>query len=115
MVKKQAVINATIFNLKRDRAFWKRRAEANIKNIIQQVEKIIDDPDRKTISMTKLKKLIISKRSGLDKFITIQVRLSDLFETIGEIKNETSMWRKTYDLSSRMDKLEKQLNQNQER
>lgn len=103
------IVRATVHSLKRDRAFWKRRAELNIKNVLEGVEEIMNNPDRKQTSLTELKKLIISKRSGLDKFITVQIKLSDLFQVIGEIKDEAKMWREANELRTRIEEIEKYL------
>lgn len=106
--KKAEVIRAAIFNLKRDRDFWKRRAEANVIQIVSKIKELLYDKDRDTIRKDKLKGVLLCERSELDKLIVISVRVSDLFETIGDIKDESKLWRKANDISNRLHKLENQ-------
>ena len=101
------IIRATIFTLKRDKEFYKKIAESNLEKFISKIKEELLEPHKNITNYEKLRKLILDEDSPLDKLVFIEIKLSDLHDILGEFKDEIDIYRKIFDLNSRILNLEK--------
>ena len=89
--KEKIKMRALIFNAKRDREFWKRRANLNVQKISSVLQGTLSDPNKDITNREDLMEMINTQDSELDELIIVSCKLSDFKEIKKDLFTKAKM------------------------